>query len=176
MSHSSALPSSSFITLAGTPAATERDDEQFSTHDADGVSMELSFSAKGLAPRTGALEALYTMAHATDVASARGAFENVAAPSLNIGLADRHGNIGYALVGRVPVRGAGCPAGGEMLPLEGWTGDNDWVGDTPWDLMPHSLNPSDGKIVSANHRIVPTTDPDVYLWDIYTDFFYISCL
>ena len=152
---------------AARDSATERDDEQFSTHDADGVSMELSFSAKGLAPRTGALEALYTMAHATDVATARGAFENVAAPSLNIGLADRHGNIGYALVGRVPVRGAGCPAGGEMLPLEGWTGDNDWVGDTPWDLMPHSLNPSEGKIVSANHRIVPTTDPDVYLGDIW---------
>ena len=44
--------------------------------------------------------------------------------------------------------------------------ENDWLGDTPWDLMPHSLNPSDGKIVSANHRIVPTTD-DVHLGDIW---------
>ena len=80
--------------------------------------------------------------------------------------ADSSGNIGYALVGRVPVRGPGCPPGGELFPLIGWTGENDWEGDTPWDLMPHSLNPSDGKIVSANHRIVPTTD-QVHLGDIW---------
>ena len=103
---------------------------------------------------------------ATDVVEARAAFEHAAAPSLNVGLADDSGNIGYALVGRVPIRGDGCPPGGELFPLVGWTGENDWQGLIPWDQMPHSLNPSEGKIVSANHRIVPTTDA-VHLGDIW---------
>jgi hypothetical protein len=49
------------------------------------VTMEIAFCAKGLAQRTGAMEALYALAHATDVSTARAAFEHVAAPSLNIG-------------------------------------------------------------------------------------------
>ena len=53
-----------------------------------------------------------------------------------------------------------------MLPLVGWTGANDWHGDLPWELMPHSINPHAGKLVSANHRIIPTTD-DVYLGNIW---------
>ena len=51
-----------------------------------GVTLELAFCAKGLAERTGAMEALYQLGHATDVISARAAFEHVSAPSLNIGL------------------------------------------------------------------------------------------
>ena len=145
--------------------AVAADDGNFATHDADGVTMEMAFCAQGLAQRTGAMEALYALAHATDVKSARAAFEHVAAPSLNIGLADNSGNIAYALVGRVPLRG--CMPGAEMMPLVGWTGDNDWRGDTPWDLMPHSVNPPDQKLVSANHRIIPTTDKAVYLGNIW---------
>jgi|EP01046_Picozoa_sp_COSAG06_P006216 acyl-homoserine lactone acylase PvdQ len=41
-----------------------------------------------------------------------------------------------------------------MLPLIGWTGENDWQGDTPWERMPHSLNPPEGKIVSVRNRCV----------------------
>ena len=145
--------------------AVAADDRHFATHDADGVTIEIAFCAKGLAERTGAMEALYALAHATDVNSARAAFEHVAAPSLNIGLADDTGNIGYALVGRVPLRG--CMPGAEMMPLVGWTGDNDWSGDIPWELMPHSINPEGGKLVSANHRIVPTTDDTSYLGNIW---------
>ena len=47
--------------------AVAEDDGEFATHDADGVTMEIAFCAKGLAQRTGAMEALYAVAHATDV-------------------------------------------------------------------------------------------------------------
>ena len=82
-----------------------------------------------------------------------------------LGLADDSGNIGYSLVGRVPLRG--CKPGKEMMPVAGWTGDNDWRGDTEWDRMPHCINPPENKLVSANHRIIPTTDENVYLGNIW---------
>jgi len=61
------------------------------------------------------------------------------------------GNIGHWVTGRVPVRAAGQG----MLPAPGWTGEHEWVGEVPFEEMPHALNPQQGYVVSCNHRIVP---------------------
>ena len=71
-------------------------------------------------------------------------------PPMNMVWADRHGSIGYKLVGRVPLRRGGCPD----LPKPGWTGEFEWEGTIPYDELPETVNPESGLLVTANNRIV----------------------
>ena len=68
----------------------------------------------------------------------------------NYPYADVHGNFGYALRGRIPVR---PPAAG-WGPVEGWTGEFDWDGYIPAAELPESRNPDVGYVVTCNQRIV----------------------
>ena len=68
----------------------------------------------------------------------------------NYPYADIHGNFGYALKGRIPIRGAVNGWG----PVEGWTGQNEWQGYIPDDELPRSRNPEVGWIVTCNQRVV----------------------
>jgi penicillin amidase len=77
------------------------------------------------------------------------AIARIEAPSLNILYADVQDNIGYYVTGHAPVRAAGDG----LQPAPGWTGTHEWVGTIPFAEMPHALNPAQGYIVSANHRI-----------------------
>ena len=72
-------------------------------------------------------------------------------PQQNITYADVEGNIGFMAPGRVPVRKQGD--GG--APVPGWTGKHEWSGFIPFDQLPQAFNPRSGRIVNANHRIVP---------------------
>jgi penicillin G amidase len=71
------------------------------------------------------------------------------APVSNLIWADRHGEIGYRTVGRVPNRRGGCPD----LPKPGWTGEYEWEGLVPYDEMPGARDPQCGYLISANNRI-----------------------
>ena len=71
-------------------------------------------------------------------------------PPLNLLWADREGNIGYQLAGRIPVRRGGTPD----LPKPGWTGDFEWDGTVPYEELPRVVNPPAGYLVTANNRIV----------------------
>src|SRR5919106_2683558 len=73
-----------------------------------------------------------------------------AAPVSNMVWADRHGNIGYKTVGRIPSRRGDCPD----LPKPGWTGEFEWEGLVPYGEMPEARDPECGYLVSANNRIV----------------------
>jgi penicillin amidase len=42
---------------------------------------------------------------------------------------------------------------GGLFPVPGWSGDYDWTGFIPFDVLPHARNPASGRIVAANHRI-----------------------
>jgi penicillin amidase len=75
----------------------------------------------------------------------------ISAPQLNIAYADLDGNIGYWCTGSVPVRAQGK---GDV-PVPGWTGDYEWLGEVPFDEMPHALNPQQGYVVTCNHRLMP---------------------
>jgi penicillin amidase len=78
-----------------------------------------------------------------------------AAPTLNYVYADRHGNIGYSLAGKVPLR----PQVPSLLPLDGWIEDNDWRGYIPFSELPRIYNPPEGMIATANNRIVDGSYP-----------------
>ena len=75
------------------------------------------------------------------------------APTLNYVFADREGNIGYSLAGRIPVR----PSVPSLLPLEGWNPSNEWRGWVPFSDLPRLYNPPDGIIATANNRIADSS-------------------
>jgi penicillin G amidase len=77
------------------------------------------------------------------------------APTLNFVYADRDGNIGYILAGKIPRR-AEVPS---LLPLEGWDEQNDWQGYIPFEELPHVYNPPDGFVASANNRVTDSVYP-----------------
>jgi penicillin amidase len=76
--------------------------------------------------------------------------EGHTSPASNLVWADRHGSIGYKLVGRLPRRRGGCPD----LPKPGWEGQFEWVGEVPYDELPQLVDPESGFLVTANNRIV----------------------
>lgn len=79
----------------------------------------------------------------------------IEAPQLNVTYADVQNNIGYWVTGAVPLRARGDGS----VPVPGWSGDYEWVGQVPFEEMPHAFNPSQGYLVSCNHKIVPDDYP-----------------
>ncbi len=108
-------------------------------------------------------EILVGMASATDWDGFVTALRDMAAPQQNIVFADRFGNIGYIAPGRVPIRASGQ---GHM-PAPGWTGTHDWVDRIPFAALPRSYNPAEGRIVTANNRVVGPDYP-FFLTDDWT--------
>jgi penicillin G amidase len=76
--------------------------------------------------------------------------EGHTSPASNLIWADRHGSIGYKLIGCLPLRKGGCPD----LPKPGWSGEFEWEGTIPYDELPEATDPQSGFLVTANNRIV----------------------
>ncbi|GMR12135.1 MAG: penicillin acylase family protein [Gemmatimonadota bacterium] len=70
-------------------------------------------------------------------------------PHQNVVFADTAGMFGYWMAGQVPLRRSGRPP---LLPVPGWTGEDDWVGVLPFDEHPHVINPERGYVATANNR------------------------
>jgi penicillin amidase len=83
------------------------------------------------------------------------AMRHIQAPHLNVVYADVEGNIGYWLTGAIPLRAKGQG----LIPVLGWSGEYEWVGEIPFAEMPHALNPSEGYLVSCNNCVVPDSYP-----------------
>jgi penicillin amidase len=77
------------------------------------------------------------------------------APTLNYVYADRRGNIGYSLAGKIPIRRE-VPS---LLPLDGWLELNEWRGFVPFTELPRVYNPPEGMIAVANNQIVDASYP-----------------
>jgi penicillin G amidase len=121
----------------------------------------IALAATGLRPDDLTPLALYGFGKAQDWNAFVEAARHFHAPQQNISYADTDGNIGFIAPGRVPVRRTGQG----RHPVPGWTGAFDWTGFIPFDALPRSNNPASGKIVNANHRIVP----DSYPWYLTDD-------
>ena len=76
------------------------------------------------------------------------------APQQNVVYADTEGNIGFVAPGRVPLRHPDNDLHG-LAPAPGWEARYDWQGFIPFDQLPRSYNPANGRIVTANHKITP---------------------
>jgi penicillin G amidase len=76
-------------------------------------------------------------------------------PVSNLVWADRHGSIGYKMVGRIPMRKGDCPD----LPKPGWTGEFEWEDWIPYDELPELVDPDEGYLVTANNKVVDSSYP-----------------
>jgi penicillin amidase len=78
------------------------------------------------------------------------AMKLIQAPQLNVTYADVDDNIGHWVTGVVPIRAKG----NGTVPVPGWSGEYEWVGEVPFEEMPHALNPESGYLVTCNHKII----------------------
>lgn len=76
------------------------------------------------------------------------------APPQSVSYADAEGNIGFVAAGRVPLRKPQNDLRG-LAPAPGWDERYDWSGYIPFEELPQALNPPQGQVVLANHKIVP---------------------
>ena len=88
----------------------------------------------------------------------RKALQSYVAPPQNIVFADTEGRVGFMAPGRIPLRGPDNDTHG-LIPAPGWKPGYDWQGYVPFDELPHSLDPSEGVIVTANAKTIPTDYP-----------------
>lgn len=75
-------------------------------------------------------------------------------PSENIVYADRSGNIGEHSMGLAPLR----KTWNGLLPVPG-VGGYEWDGFVPNGELPHSFNPAEGFVATANHKMIPENYP-----------------
>jgi penicillin amidase len=75
-------------------------------------------------------------------------------PSENIVYADAEGDIGEHSTGLAPLRKTWTG----LLPVPG-AADYEWSGYVPNSELPHSFNPRDGFIATANHKMIPDKYP-----------------
>ncbi len=101
------------------------------------------------------IHSVYRLNRAHDWQEFLAALEFHSAPSLNFVYADRAGNIGYALAGKIPQRSAEP----SFLPLAGWVEGNQWNGYIPFAQLPRLYNPPSGMIATANNKIVDDAYP-----------------
>ncbi len=77
-------------------------------------------------------------------------------PSQSIIYADRQGNIGYQMPGKIPVRAKSHTG---QLPVPGWTDEFAWKGYVPYNLLPRLYNPARKHIIACNQEVAP---PEYY--------------
>lgn len=86
------------------------------------------------------------------------------APSQSVVYADVEGNIAYQMPGRIPLRANGDG----LIPAPGWTGENEWEDNIPFEELPAVLNPDEGFIVTANNAVTEEAYP-YYLTHYWAD-------
>ena len=73
-------------------------------------------------------------------------------PGQNFVYADTAGNIGYHATGRNPIRRKNCPGD---VPADGASGECEWDGMIPFEVLPGFYNPARGAVVTANQNPFP---------------------
>ena len=115
---------------------------------------QLALKWTSLEPNT-MIEGLFDMMTAKSCQEFHLALKKWVAPVQNVVYADSAGNIGYTYAGKIPIRAKG----NGQFPVPGWSDEYNWVGYTPFEQLPHLLNPPQGYIVTANNRTVPEDYP-----------------
>ncbi len=100
-------------------------------------------------------DAILGLMRATNWDEFTAALNNFMSPTQNFVYADREGNIGYRANGRIPIR----RSGEGLLPADGRSDINEWIGYIPFDELPTVYNPPEGIIVTANHRVIDEDYP-----------------
>jgi penicillin G amidase len=105
-------------------------------------------------PRAG----LHPMLEARSISEFRETLKCVDTLLLNFVFADKEGNIGWHVSGKIPIRANGDGT----VPSEVRDGGDDWIGHVPFDQMPRSQNPETGWVGTCNHKVVKSDYPYYY--------------
>lgn len=84
------------------------------------------------------------------VNAAQKLFREVSMPTFDWVFADRQGNIGFQMNGKMPKRRNGISG---LLPIPGWDSKNDWQGFEDPANLPQSYNPESGFFATANNDL-----------------------
>ncbi len=116
--------------------------------DTDGTPLALAWTAQD--PRAVNLN-LMRLETATSVDQALALAPTMGIPPQNLVVADSHGNIGWSIAGSViPLRAGFDPS----VPADWSRPGTGWIGRAPAAADPRIENPPDGRIWTANQRIV----------------------
>ncbi|RJP65520.1 MAG: penicillin acylase family protein [Candidatus Abyssobacteria bacterium SURF_17] len=107
--------------------------------------------------------AFYLLNHAIDYDDFALAMQTLNSPAQNFCYADTNGMIALWVAGLFPIRKSGFG----RIPVDGSSGEFDWSGFVPKIETPHSVNPSQHYLASANQRPAPKSYPYYlgYEWD-----------
>lgn len=108
---------------------------------------DISMQWAGAAPEDDP-RAFYLLNHAVDYDDFAAAMRVMGTPPQNFAYADSNGMIAMWVSGLFPVR----KAGRGRVPVDGASGDFDWDGFIPRIDTPHSVNPAQHFLASANQR------------------------
>ena len=97
------------------------------------------------------IEGFFELCRARGLDEARAAVERIVTVGQNFLLADTRGHIAWLPSGRIPAR-SGYSG---RLPADGSSGSCDWQGFLPVERMPRLVDPPEGIIATANHRMAP---------------------
>jgi len=97
---------------------------------------------------------LYLINRASNWEDFKNAFKTFNSVSQNIAFADVKGNIGLYCCAGVPIR-----KGNGVFIAPGNTDEFDWTGVVPFEELPHSYNPPEGMVSSANNKTVGDNYP-----------------
>ncbi len=119
----------------------------------------VSLAWTALTPGTAA-DAIFALNRARGWDDFRAAAAQFTVPSQNLVYADTSGRIGYQAPGRIPVRRSSTPgAAPGYWPAPGWDSQWDWKGWVPSEDMPHTSDPEEGFIVTANQAVSASPTP-----------------
>ncbi len=88
------------------------------------------------------------------------------APPQNFVYADKEGNIGYYLSGKIPIRAEKAA----LFPYPAWKEDGKWQGFLEEEEKPNFYNPKNGLIVTANNKIIPDNFPHYMGYEWFAPF------
>ncbi|GHF35292.1 penicillin amidase [Deinococcus metalli] len=117
---------------------------------AAGVGERVALKWTALQPGDTTMDAFLNLNYARNWTDFTAALSRYVAPSQNFVYADVDGNTGYYAPGRVPIRRGWDGS----LPVAG-DGAHEWAGYVPFAQLPHTLNPADGLVVTANNKVMP---------------------
>jgi penicillin amidase len=121
-------------------------------HEIDDLAVSMRWAGNDFSNE---LRALYLLNRAQNWDDFKNAMSTFRAAGQNTVYADVEGNIGLYCCAGVPIR-----KGGETCTiLSGWTDEYEWQGMVPFEELPHSFNPENGFVSSANNNTVSDEYP-----------------
>jgi penicillin amidase len=110
-------------------------------------------------PERDTIQGVFSMMRAKDAREFAHALGDWRFPSANCVYGDARGDIGYSVLGAIPLRARSAPDPNGNEAIRAARDADNWQGFVPQSLVPQVLNPKAGVLFSGNHRSVAAFYP-----------------